>query len=416
MQTTNQTGGAHVHTPDCSCWYLTGANTFERGLVDLNNPLSDNEVEISMMFNGHCESDTNVARAGRHQGQKEEKSIPVLLGHEPVGITTRIGSGVSNLKVGQIVAVEPGISCGVCTECRAGRYNICRRVRYMATPSGDWAYGSYARTIRWPADLCHVVPKGLDPMIAALAESMAAGRQAIDYVGKTDAFDPERETVVLVGAGQMAMNIVLQLRRRWPKLKIVVMARKQVDRDLATTYGADLALPLAADEWRTDHRLELLLEAAEHADLSQVQERAKAYRGAEAHNQTVHAHNIAAFKEARTFAGEEIACVLECTGKPHILGAALEARTIRGDGSYGLVSCLYHVAFDVANLRRDGANVWNLRRSRNQFVHVLRELAQEPSYYAPLIGHVVDFNDVPQLYLGKKGEASGAGPKVIVRY
>jgi threonine dehydrogenase-like Zn-dependent dehydrogenase len=412
-------GGGHIHTLNCACWHLTGPGKLEKSVKDLSRPLGCDEIFIGPRYNGHCESDVTVFNAGRHQSQNKEDPLPILLGHEPVGIVTQVGSDVRNLRVGDMVAVEPGIPCGECTECKSGRYNLCRRVKYMATPSGDWTYGCYARTIRWPARLCHPVPEGLNPMIAALTESMAAGRESVGCVGLTKDFKPYRETVVLVGAGQMAMNILLQLKRRWPRLKVVAMARKQADRDMATAFGADLALPLAQDEWHADHRLELLLEAVEgkNPSLQQIQETARAYRSAETHNHQVNAENVAAFKEARRFAGEEVACVLECTGKPHLFGAALEARIIRGDGSYGLVSCLYHVAFDMANLRRDGANVWNLRRSRNQFGHVLRELAQDPAYYSRLIGHVVGFEDIPELYHGKKGKATGAaGPKVMIEY
>jgi threonine dehydrogenase-like Zn-dependent dehydrogenase len=409
--------GVTAHGPNCSCWHLVGPNKFEQGLIRHQNKLEDGQVEIEMLFCGHCESDTTLVKLGRHPSQKEATDL-ILPGHEPVGRIVRLGSGVSNLRVGQIVAVEPGISCGNCLECHRGRYNLCRKVKYMATPGPGWSYGCYSHTIRWPAELCFPVPESLDPMLAALTESMAAGRQSIDYVSKTDGFDADSETLVLTGAGQMAMNILLQARRRWQDLNIVVMARKSEDRELALKFGATHVVALSELEWNAAANLEHLLTAAECDDpqLCQVRQKAEAYRVAQAHNAEVHRQNIEAFKLVREIAREEVACVLECTGQPHILSAALDARTIRGDGSYGLVSCLYDFSLNVANLRRDGARVWNLRRSRNQFPAVLKKLALDSDYYNKLIGHVIDFNNVPDLYQGNRGTKTGPGPKVMIKY
>jgi threonine dehydrogenase-like Zn-dependent dehydrogenase len=405
----------HIHTPSCSCWQLVGANTFAQGAIHHpHEKLPATWVRIRMLVNGHCESDTNVARKGKHPSQKEAGSH-VLLGHEPVGLVEEIGSGVTHLKVGQMVAVEPGISCGECLECKAGRYNLCRNVLYMATPAEGWSYGSYARTIIWPAHMCHVVPSGLTPMVAALAESMAAGAQALDLLERSTPFCVEEECVILTGFGQMGANILLQALKRWPALKVIVMARKEKDRELAMELGAYATVPLVSEKWNTSASIETVLAAAE--DLcADPAEAAHAFRIAEAYNAGLHQQNVLAFKRAREIAHGAVACVLECTGSSQILNAALEARIIRGDGSYGLVSCLYSVGFDMALLRRDSGTIWTLRRSRFQFPKVLKALAQDPEYYERLIGHVVEFDNVPDLYKGDKGKQIGNGPKIMITY
>jgi len=401
-----------------SCWHLTGPNQFEAGVVN-EHPikLRDGAVQVRILWNGDCESDHNVARAGKHQGQAEGNNR-IILGHEPVGEVIKLGHGACHLRVGQRVALEPGISCGNCLECHSGRYNLCRKVRYMATPSAGWSYGSYVRTVQWPAALCHVVPEDLDPMVAALAEAMAAARQAIDHLAETPKFDPEREVVILVGFGQMAVLILLHLKRRWPNLRVIVLARKEEDRQFALTLGADHALALSGLEWDTAHKLEHLLHVADKPDASMEEVRAQieTIRRAEAHNQKVHAHNLESFREARELAGQEVACVIECTGQGHVMTAAMESRTVRGNGTYGLVSCLYRVSIDVAWLRRDGATVWNLRRSRNRFRDTLLELARHPDYYRQCIGHVTHFDNIPNLYRGEKGEKVGPGPKTMIQY
>jgi threonine dehydrogenase-like Zn-dependent dehydrogenase len=417
-QTALKIDSAHSLACGCNAWWLTGPSKFEASEVEHTAAPKPGQVRIKVVANGHCESDTNVARAGRHASQSEGNTR-IMLGHEPVGIVIAVGEGVTKFKGGEMVAIEPGISCGECVECKAGRYNICRKVSYMATPAKDWNVGSYVHELDWPADLAHLVPAGLDPEVAALAESMAAGREAIAHMARTVDFDPKTETVLIVGAGQMAANILAQLRLIYPELRIGLVARKEEDRAFAENMGASFTLPLSAREWRTESRVESVLHAASNELLSPeaIHEKVAEYEAALAHNKPLHAENVAMFKRARELAGEKIACVIECTGQPHILNAALEARVIRGEGMYMLVSCLYHMTLDIANIRRDSGVVTNLRRSRNKFPEVLADLAKNEAHYRQILGSVVEFDDIPKMYQsGFKGKKIGDGPKIVIRY
>ncbi len=411
----------HSHHAGCGCkaLWLTGANKFETS--DFEHPASPNphEVRIKVLANGHCESDSNIARSGKHASQAHGNTR-IMLGHEPVGVVTQLGHGVTKLKIGELVAIEPGISCGHCVECRAGRYNTCRTVSYMATPATNWNRGSYIQHLDWPAELCHPVPQGVDPILASLTESMAGGREAIDHMRRTLDFDPNEETILIIGAGQIAMNILLQLRLIYPHLKIGVLARKQTDRAMAERLGATFTLPLSGREWQTETRVESVLQAAKAAELSatSVHQKVIEYEAALAHNKPLHTENVNTFKASREQAGGKIACVFECTGQPHILNAALEARPIRGEGMYCLVSCLYQMTLDVANIRRDSGVVSTLRRSRHKFPLILEELAKNQEHYRQLLGWAVNFEDIPKMYAGGgfKGEKIGDGPKVVIRY
>jgi threonine dehydrogenase-like Zn-dependent dehydrogenase len=50
---------------------------------------------------------------------------PMVLGHESAGTVTAVGEGVSHLKVGDRVALEPGVPCRRCDMCKTGKYNLC---------------------------------------------------------------------------------------------------------------------------------------------------------------------------------------------------------------------------------------------------------------------------------------------------
>lgn len=62
-------------------------------------------------------------------------------GHESSGQVVAVGPGVTALKPGDRVAIEPGVPCRRCDVCRAGRYNLCADVQFLATPpvQGDLA-------------------------------------------------------------------------------------------------------------------------------------------------------------------------------------------------------------------------------------------------------------------------------------
>jgi threonine dehydrogenase-like Zn-dependent dehydrogenase len=420
MKTTPATAIEALPHDRYACWHLVGPNDFKPGVLTHATRLAPGDVEVRMLACGHCESDANIACLGRHPSQEGEggRVEPILLGHEPVGEVVKLGPGVTRLRVGDIVALEPGKSCGQCSECHVGHYNVCRKVKYMATPAKGWNYGCYAKHIRWPEMLCHLVPQGLDPVLASLAESMAAGRQSIEYVSRTYNFKAHRECVVIVGAGQMSMNILLQLKRRWPELNVIVMARKEEDRTLATQFGANTTVPLSGAQWNNTERKEHLLEACleDEPELDKIVELARSIRCAKTQNSSLFAENVEFFAEARRMAQGRIACVIECTGQSHIVEAAIKARAIRGHGTYGLVSCVYDVRFDMANVRRDGGTVWTLRRSADQFGETLAEIARNQDFYRRLIGHEVDFHNLPHLYNGHRGTKVGLGPKVVIKY
>lgn len=64
---------------------------------------------------------------------------PMVIGHECAGIVEEIGSEVKSLKVGDRVALEPGISCRQCQLCKDGRYNLCRQMKFFGSPPNNGA-------------------------------------------------------------------------------------------------------------------------------------------------------------------------------------------------------------------------------------------------------------------------------------
>ncbi|KAI4482059.1 hypothetical protein M0804_009078 [Polistes exclamans] len=108
-----------------------------------------NEVLIEMSCVGICGSDVHYLDKGRIGDFILTK--PMIIGHESSGIVAKLGKNVKNLKVGDRVAIEPGVPCRECTFCKNGRYNLCKDVVFLATPP---VHGSLRRFYKHAADFC----------------------------------------------------------------------------------------------------------------------------------------------------------------------------------------------------------------------------------------------------------------------
>ena len=87
----------------------------------------------------------------------------------------RWAAAVTDLKVGDRVALEPGKTCGHCEFCRTGRYNLCPDVVFFATPPVDGVFQEY---VAHEAGLCFKLPDNVSTMEGALIEPLAVGFHA----------------------------------------------------------------------------------------------------------------------------------------------------------------------------------------------------------------------------------------------
>lgn len=76
---------------------------------------------------------------------------PIILGHETCAQVVEVGRNVTNVKPGDKVAIEPGVFCGMCDECRTGKYNLCQKMTFHATPPDD---GTLTRYFKHHKEFC----------------------------------------------------------------------------------------------------------------------------------------------------------------------------------------------------------------------------------------------------------------------
>lgn len=105
-----------------------------------------------------------TARAGNHP--YATITPPHILGADHSGVVAALGEGVDTVRVGDRVAVTPGVSCGACAYCAEGRDEVCDEL----TVIGTHRPGAYAEYCAVPARNVHQVPDGIP---AAMAASLA---------------------------------------------------------------------------------------------------------------------------------------------------------------------------------------------------------------------------------------------------
>ena len=136
------------------------------------------QVSVAVTHCGVCGSDVHYYLDGRIGDMVVER--PLVLGHEFAGVVAEVGEGVRGLEVGQLVAVQPGVPCGACRLCRAGRYNLCPDVSFAGTPPVD---GAFTDRFVTAADFVYPLPDGLTAEDGALCEPLACGVHAAERAG-----------------------------------------------------------------------------------------------------------------------------------------------------------------------------------------------------------------------------------------
>lgn len=143
------------------------------------------QVVVAVHAAGICGTDVHAT-----QGLFPWKP-PLVLGHEYTGVVRDVGRGVSRTLVGRVVGCEPSYGCGTCAECAAGRVSQCSKCVRV---------GGFAERVVLPARAVHALPRGLDPVTAAMTEPTACCLAGLETFRM-----PRGATVLVIGGGIMGL-------------------------------------------------------------------------------------------------------------------------------------------------------------------------------------------------------------------
>lgn len=198
--------------------------------------LEADQVLVQVAAVGVCGSDVHYYQHGRIGPYVVDG--PLILGHELSGRITAVGTDVSPARIGQRVAVEPQRPCRICSQCKAGRYNLCPDIEFFATPPIDGAFCEY---VAIQSDFAHGIPDGVSDEAAALIEPLSVGiwacKRAQVGVGSR---------VLIAGAGPIGV-IIAQTARAFGASTVYITDVAADRRDFALAHGADIALDPLVD-------------------------------------------------------------------------------------------------------------------------------------------------------------------------
>lgn len=203
------------------------------------------EVLVQVKASGICHTDFEVLKDNYGTG-----AFPVVPGHEYAGVVVEVGDGVSHVRAGDRVVVDPNLECGHCRACLRGWAHLCENLRAY----GVTTHGGFADFSKVNAKLVH--PMGdMSFSHAALAEPMGCVLNGVDAV-----FEDWMETALIIGAGPMGLLMGMALRSLGVK-NVAFVDISESRLDLASGFGFDAIASGSNDLKQRHHSADVAVEA-----------------------------------------------------------------------------------------------------------------------------------------------------------
>ena len=194
-------------------------------LEELATPVAGpGEIRVRVRVCGVCRTDLHIV-----EGELPLVKLPVVPGHQIVGVVDAAGPGVAKFREGDRVGVPWVYStCGECAYCRKGAENLCERGQF----TGYHVDGGYAEAMVAHESFAYPLPANFADLAAA--PLLCAG--IVGYRSLKLSRVKPGERLAMYGFGASA-HVVMQVARYWG-CEVFVFTRTEVHRQLAREYGA----------------------------------------------------------------------------------------------------------------------------------------------------------------------------------
>jgi L-idonate 5-dehydrogenase len=177
-------------------------------LNDAKTEHHENNVLVKIHSVGICGSDIHYYTHGRcgHFIPKD----PLTLGHEFSGIVESVPAKTQHIKVGDRVAINPLISCGVCAYCQNDQNSLCVQKKYMGSAAVyPHVQGALSDFISVPVANTFVLPDSVSHVQGTMIEPASVALHAVKKMT-----DIKNKKILVIGGGtigQMIMRIAISL-------------------------------------------------------------------------------------------------------------------------------------------------------------------------------------------------------------
>jgi threonine 3-dehydrogenase len=200
-------------------------------LIDAPMPtVGAGEVLVRVRFSSICGSDVHLYKWESWMAA-HLKEVPRIVGHEAAGEVVAVGDGVTNVQVGDFVALETHLVCGNCYQCRTGRGHVCRNLKIL----GFDADGTFAEFVKLPAQNCIKVPDSIPRHWVSLMEPM--GNAADTVLAEPIA----GQRLAVLGCGPIGLMGIAIAKACGASL-VIASEPNPLRRELAKRMGADIVV------------------------------------------------------------------------------------------------------------------------------------------------------------------------------
>ncbi|MGZ8136751.1 MAG: zinc-dependent alcohol dehydrogenase family protein [Methylococcaceae bacterium] len=198
-------------------------------LMDLPVPTPEaDEILLKVLACGVCHTELDEIEG------RTSPRLPMILGHQVIGLVEAVGNKVSVIKTGDRIGVAWIFStCGICKFCLAGNENLCPA--FKAT--GRDAYGGYAEYMTVAENFVYLIPEAISDVHAApLLCAGAIGYRSLRLTGLQDG-----QRLGLTGFGASGHLVLKMVKHCHPNTEVFVFARSAEERAFAIELGATWA-------------------------------------------------------------------------------------------------------------------------------------------------------------------------------
>lgn len=194
-------------------------------------------IRLRMRYVGICGTDVHLVTSDKTSGYVQSSApafIPPsgrVIGHEGVGEIVAMGSQVSHLRIGMMVAPESIVSCGLCARCRRGMFNQCDHAKLI----GMEADGLFSEFSDIPARLAQPIgPLGeSDEGLRAAALLEPAG---VAYLACENARVSPGDSVLIIGAGPIGLLCAILAKKIFGASHVSMSEQSEFRRSFAQTW------------------------------------------------------------------------------------------------------------------------------------------------------------------------------------
>jgi threonine 3-dehydrogenase len=188
-----------------------------------------NEVRIKVLRTGICGTDVHIYKWDAWA--QRTIPVPMVVGHEFVGMIDAVGSNVHDFTPGMIVSGEGHVVCGLCRNCMAGRRHLCAHTKGV----GVNRPGAFAEYVVLPMSNVWEHDPSIDRDVASIFDPYG------NAVHTALQFDLLGEDVLITGAGPIGIMAAAICKLAGAR-HIVITDVNPFRLDLAKKMGATLAV------------------------------------------------------------------------------------------------------------------------------------------------------------------------------